>query len=175
MAASSRIVTNSPFELYSLFLDDDHLDMLVTETNRYAEQCAVKSIVDMKSSYVLENWQDVTRDDLLTFIGLVLWMGLDKKPKLRNYWSKNSIYYSSLSKPMSRNRFEAILSCIHISNNETAQLTDHLAKLRLLVTELNSKFQNAMNPFEEICIDESMIPFRGGFSSICAKQDIGMV
>lgn len=30
-----------------------------------------------------------------------------------------------------------------------------------MITELNVKFQNVMNLFEEICIDESMIPFRG--------------
>lgn len=31
-----------------------------------------------RRGYVLEKWQDVTRDDCLTFLGLVLWMGLDK-------------------------------------------------------------------------------------------------
>lgn len=68
---------------------------------------------------------------------------------------------------MSRNRFEEILSCIHISNNETAQLNDRLAKIRPLITELNVKFQNAMNPFEEICINDP-ISGQGCFSSICA-------
>lgn len=112
--ASNRLDTHSAFEFYSLFLDNDILHMLVNETNRYAEQCTVDAISKERRSYVVEKLQDVTRDDLLTFLGLVLWMGLDKKPKLRNYWSKNSIYYSKLSKSMSRNRFEEILSCMYI-------------------------------------------------------------
>lgn len=62
---------------------------------------------------------------------------------------------------MSRNRFEETLSCIHISKNETAQTNNRLAKIRPLTIELNVKFQNAMNPFEEIFYDKSMIPFRG--------------
>uniref|UniRef100_A0A1B6MQT6 PiggyBac transposable element-derived protein domain-containing protein n=1 Tax=Graphocephala atropunctata TaxID=36148 RepID=A0A1B6MQT6_9HEMI len=100
---------------------------------------------------------------MLTFLGIVLWMGLDKKPKLRNYWSKKNIYSSSLSKCMSRNRFEAILTYLHVSNNEIVPTdsNDRLIKIRPLISALNVKFQEAMNPFEDICIDETMVPFRG--------------
>ncbi|KAG8303721.1 hypothetical protein J6590_002728 [Homalodisca vitripennis] len=44
-AASDKISTNKPFEFYSLFVDDEVLDLLVTETNKYAEQCIVQAIV----------------------------------------------------------------------------------------------------------------------------------
>lgn len=76
--ASNRWDTHSAFDFYSLFLDNDILDMLVNETKRYAEQCTVNAISKERRSNVLENWQDVTKDDSLTFLGLVLWMGLDK-------------------------------------------------------------------------------------------------
>lgn len=90
-------------------------------------------------------------------------MGLDKEPTYikKLYWSKSEIYSSLLAKAMSRNRFEAILSSIHLSDNETAQPDDRLAKLISLIDTLISKFRDAINPPEEICIDESMIPFRG--------------
>lgn len=64
---------------------------------------------------------------------------------------------------MNCNWFEETLSCKHISNNETAQTNNRLAKIRPLTIELNVKFRNAMNPFEEIFYDKSILwfPFRG--------------
>lgn len=160
-ATDLHLLKNSPFEFYSLFLDNEILDLLVTETNRYAEQRIVDAIARENVRPIYLNWYDTSRDEMLTFIGVVLWMGLDRKPKLRNYWCKNEMYSSVLSKTISRNRFEAILSFLHVSNNETALPDDRLAKINPLVRALTVKFQNAINPGENICIDESMVPFRG--------------
>lgn len=159
--ARQKLVSNTPFEFYSLFLDDEILDLIISETNRYAEQRIISGILKESVPRYLQSWYDTTKDEILTFLGIVLWMGLDQKPKLRNYWSTNPMYKCELSKAMSRNRFEAILSCLHVANNETAVLTDRLAKLKPLIDALTNKFQNTVHPDEDVCIDESMIPFRG--------------
>lgn len=36
-------ISSDPRELFSLFLDDTVVDLIVTETNRYAEQCLAES------------------------------------------------------------------------------------------------------------------------------------
>jgi hypothetical protein len=152
----------SILDFYSIFVDDEVLDMLVLETNRHAEQSIVKAILSNTTSphSKLVNWVDTTRNEILMFLGLVMWMGLDSKPKLRDYWTKSPLYTNPISKLMSRNRFETILSLFHCADNE-APSPERLYKINPLINLLNTKFQKTYNPDENICIDESMIPFRG--------------
>ncbi|KAJ8875770.1 hypothetical protein PR048_023669 [Dryococelus australis] len=85
------------------------------------------------------------------FLALLLWMSMGKKPTLKCYWSKNVLYKINLSvNGMSRNRFEALLTMIHFSNNEFP-----------LIDKLNNVFLKAYIPANEVCILEIMVPFRG--------------
>lgn len=111
------------------------MDMITAETNRYSEQSIVKYIVTERNSKHcrLANWYDTNKDEMCTFFGLILWIGLDKKPSLQKYWSKNSLYSNTISKQMSRNRFELILSNIHFSNNEAVVNNNKLYKIQPLI------------------------------------------
>lgn len=159
---TNKLQGSSVFDYYSIFVDEEVLNLLVLETNRFATQCIVKEIISEANlpHSRLSKWVDTTRNELLMFLGLVMWMGLDSKPKLRDYWSKSPLYMSTVSKVMPRNRFEALISLIHTADNENAS-AHRLYKINPLIELLNTKFQNAFNPDEDVCIDESMIPFRG--------------
>nr|CAI5856406.1 unnamed protein product [Callosobruchus analis] len=62
---------------------------------------------------------------------------------------------------MSRNRFEIILRMLHFSDNEQYPEGDRLFKVQSLVDSLNEKFKNNIMCDEHVCIDETMVPFRG--------------
>ncbi|KAG8274398.1 hypothetical protein J6590_108268 [Homalodisca vitripennis] len=63
---------------------------------------------------------------------------------------------------MSRNRFELLLRNFHLSDNESSETNlPKLYKIQVLIDKLNSTFQNAYTPHENVCIDETMIPYRG--------------
>lgn len=62
---------------------------------------------------------------------------------------------------MSRNRFELLLCVLHFSNNEDAVDGDRLAKLGPLLKLLTDKFKEVYIPEREVCIDETLVPFRG--------------
>ena len=41
-----------------------------------------------------KEWQDVTENEIRKYFGLSFLMGLNKKPEVRHYWSKEEKYYS---------------------------------------------------------------------------------
>jgi hypothetical protein len=95
-----------------------------------------------------------------------MWMGLDRKPRLKDYFSSNMLYRSDVNKKvrMSRIRFELLLANIHFSDNEHADNGNRLCKIQPLEKLLILKFQEAFVPNKNVCIDETMIPFRGRLS-----------
>lgn len=90
-----------------------------------------------------------------------MWMGLVKMPSIFHYWRNTILYKNSVPLYMSRNRFKLILSVIHVSDNNNAPLNNRLHKIEPLVDILVHKFNNVLIPRKNVCIDESMVPFRG--------------
>lgn len=86
-------------------------------------------------------------------------MGLTPFPSLPNYWSKNIIYESNIPQYMCRNRFEILLRTFHCSDNNKCPRGDRPYKIRDLIDSLVEKYKMAMIPEENMCIDESIIPF----------------
>lgn len=63
---------------------------------------------------------------------------------------------------MTRNRFEQLLSMLHFSDNQALDTEfDRLHKITPLVEKLLEPFQLVMTADENVCIDETMVPFRG--------------
>ncbi|XP_049878455.1 piggyBac transposable element-derived protein 2-like [Pectinophora gossypiella] len=62
---------------------------------------------------------------------------------------------------MSRNRFELLLQNLHFVDNEKADTTDRIYKIRGLIDILNKSFRQYYFPKEDVCVDESQVPYRG--------------
>lgn len=120
----------SPYDFYSLFLDNDVIHLLVEETNRYA-----KSLLSTRISphSRLHTWVDVTSNEMKTFLGIIMWMGLCPKPSIAKYWKKSKIYTSNIPKYMTRKRFELLLHSFHCCNNDLCPPGDRLFKIRELL------------------------------------------
>lgn len=99
---------------------------------------------------------EVNIDEMKTFLGIVMWMGLTSQPSLASYWSKSYLYRSEIPKYMTRNRFEIILKTFHCSNNAECPPGDGLFKIRNLVDLLVIKFKMWNVPSENMCSDESV-------------------
>lgn len=151
----------SPYEFYKLFFDNDVLDFLIEETNRYASQLLVNRSV--KTFSRIKKWYPVDRTEMNNFLGIVMWMGLVQMPSLSDYWKKNVLYQNYVTNIMSRNQFELILCMFHCSNNESPE-HGKLSKIQNLIDLLVFNFQKCYIPEENVCIDESMVPFIGRLS-----------
>ena len=139
-----------PIEFYELFMADVW-DLLVTETNKYAAQ---------KGS---RGWRDTDVDEMKKFFGLCLKMGQVKLPYLRDYWNTSGELTDTpvAASVMTRARFEAILQSLHLADNNFNNGSDRLYKISPLVNIFNATAERSLCPGSKICVDESLVPFRG--------------
>lgn len=151
---------NDPVALYKLFFTDNIVEMIVDETNKYAEQ--FKNNLPSTSRMHQQAWRSVTRDEMTTFIGILPIIGVVQLPEIRLYWSNSNMYANTcIKKAMKRDRFLSILKYLHFSDNTTAGITDKLHKIRNIVETIVDTFKSAIKPGKSIVIDESMVPWRG--------------
>lgn len=158
-----------PIDFYRLFLTDDLLDHLVTETNRYAYQTITQAGASgpIKKFSRLRSWTDVDKATMEQFIGLQLLTGLVNKPTIESYWSNMPTMYTPMFPyVMPRNRFQEILRFWHANDNAKQPARgdpdrDRLYKVRPVLSHFQSKFETVYKPDREIAVDESLLLWKG--------------
>lgn len=106
---------------------------------------------------------NMKKEEFLAFIGINFLMGYHVLPSIPNYWStQDDLSVALVSETMPRNRFQAILSLLHINDNSllSKDNTDRLYKVRPFLEGLNSQFINYCGG-QVMSVDESMIKFKG--------------
>ncbi|KAJ4444060.1 hypothetical protein ANN_05849 [Periplaneta americana] len=95
-------------------------------------------------------------------------MCLVKKPSLRDYWNSEPILRTTYTKTlgMSRDRFLAIFTMLHLNDNERRVARDQpgydpLYKIKPFLNILTTRFRDVYTPDENLTIDEAICPFRG--------------
>ncbi|XP_030754181.1 piggyBac transposable element-derived protein 3-like isoform X2 [Sitophilus oryzae] len=142
----------SPLEIFSLFIDDEVVNLITDYSNLYASQH--------------NHAGDISANEVRTFIGVLLLSGYNQFPRRAMYWENsddagNKLVYSAIS----RDRFTYIMQNIHTNDNTSLDQNDKFSKMRPLFDLINKKFQ-LFAPFEEChSVDESMVPYYGGHGS----------
>jgi hypothetical protein len=155
----------SPISYLYLFITNQTLDSLVLETNRYAQQFITSEQIKQHSRVTA--WHPTAKREIKIFLGLLLLMGIIKKPTIESYWSINPLYSTPIFRVvMLRNRFQLILKFLHFNNNELEPAgndpdRDRLFKIRPLVDSLFDSFQNVYIPDKNICVDEELLLWKG--------------
>ena len=73
-------------DFFKLFLTDELLDLMVSETNKYAEQeIDRRRPLRRKSRYSL--LKPVDNQEMRKFLGILLLMGIIRLPTIEHYWS----------------------------------------------------------------------------------------
>ena len=68
---------STALDYFKLLLPMALIQLLVHQTNLYAEQCHA------------EGWDPVTLDEMRAYIGILIIMGVNQLPRYNMYWSKN--------------------------------------------------------------------------------------
>ncbi|KAJ8946600.1 hypothetical protein NQ314_008855 [Rhamnusium bicolor] len=148
----------SPYEFYKMIVNDELFELFVTETNKYAEQEEQKKT---KNKSRIKQWKKTDKSEIETFLGIIMFMGLCQFPTISSYWSRNDLYSNKISRYMSRNRFQ-LLKIWHFSDNENiTDDSDRLYKINPLINKFRENCQKAIIPKEYVCIDETLVPFKG--------------
>lgn len=151
----------SIIDSYKLMINDEVYELIVKETNRYAEQKLANQNLPRKCR--LQKWKPTTKEEIQNFFSIILTMGLTAVPHINLYWSKDKKFHNEfITSLMPRDRFLLLLNCFHVSNNEEQrQPNDRLFKVRPLLSLLLNNFKAVIKPGKDLVVDESMIPFRG--------------
>lgn len=150
----------SPTDCFLMLVSDDILQLMTTETNKNVAQQLNDQMISRQSRLV--QWSDTTVEEMKKFLGLLIWMGLDRKPSIRDYWSKKVIYANNVaSRVMSRNRFELLLRYWHFADNTRQRTPNKLYKIQPLLVKLIKNFKIYKVPGPVLAVDETMVPFRG--------------
>ena len=150
----------SPADVYKLFVDDEFINLVVAQTNLYAQQDIAKRLPS--SSSRLQKWVPTNAVEMRKFLGLVMYMGLCRFGEIRGYWRSCELYTQNLApKTMSRNRFQILLRSLHFEDNSKLDKNDRLGKISSLLTTMNRNFKKVYRPGETVVVDESLIPWRG--------------
>ncbi|XP_071111498.1 piggyBac transposable element-derived protein 4-like [Haliotis cracherodii] len=104
------------------------------------------------------------------FLGLVLLMGLVKKPTISSYWNEGLTHRLSrtpgFGEVMTRNRFQLLLHVIHASDNaeptpRTQPGDELLDKFRPMFELVNKSFASNYRLARDVCVDERVVGFKG--------------
>ena len=149
-------------QIFQLFFSQAVWELIVSETNRYAEQS-----LSEKSTSHQSQWTPTTIPEMMAFVALLMCMGINRRPQYNMYWSKWDILHSAIyPATMSRNRFQAILNFLHLANNEEARKSkdsspDKLVKVRKFIQMIVPSFLCHYKPGQNLSPDETMIKFKG--------------
>uniref|UniRef100_A0A8C7H0A3 PiggyBac transposable element-derived protein 4-like n=1 Tax=Oncorhynchus kisutch TaxID=8019 RepID=A0A8C7H0A3_ONCKI len=147
-------------ECFKLFLTEELVGEIVEETNRYALELQEKREPGVRGK--LAKWVTTTISEMYTFLVTVLLMGIVKKNSLREYWSTDPMFATPFFASLfSQDRFLVLLRCLHFVNNATAILSDPLHKIRNVLISLTSAFGRVFVPYKDLCIDESLMLWKG--------------
>ena len=161
-AASDINAESSPFSIFILFFRQ-FFQIILTETNRYFHQY----MLSRPTGSTAAQPPDITVEEMYTFFGLVIQMGHDPRHSLKDYWSRDELYYTPFySNVMARDRFFHILRFLHFENNENPPNHDdpdydRLWKIRKIFDTLNNKFCELYNPTEQLAVDEVIVLYKG--------------
>ena len=110
----------TPEKAFSIFVDDEVLQYLIDQTNIYANQITAKRITNDSLTFYArhQKWNATIKDKIKTFLGILLWIGLNRKSTIGSYWSQSPLHKNEIAGIMSRHRFELLLNCIHFSDNK---------------------------------------------------------
>lgn len=166
----------SPLDYFALLFDDSLMQLIVNETNRYAETEFLR--VGSAPRSRIAQWKPTDKEEILTFIALIIHTGTIKVNRLTDYWKKHHLFnMSCFSNYMSRDRFLLLLRCLNFAPNiETTDddrellqpANDRLYKIKPLITYFNDKMNAIYYPSKELLLGESMVLW--GNRLLCHQQ-----
>ena len=115
----------------------------------------------------MRNWAETTVFELFLYFGLLVLMGIDRRPKFNMYWSREFLVNTpAFSALMSRDRFLLIRRFLHFVDNSGYQrgVSGKLFKIKPVLEYFQSKFQSLFHPGKFFAVDESLLLWKGRLS-----------
>lgn len=149
---------STPLDIFKLMFSEELIDYLVARTNDYGNRLTETNrphTRHCRNKY----FRNVTKDEMLAFLGLCLLHGQIKAPNCQQLFSYSDPlnYHPIFAHTMSSRRFQQILRCLSVANvnaKSEKKVTDFLEAM-------TENFRRVYVPEKELSLDETLILFRG--------------
>jgi hypothetical protein len=120
-------------------------------------------------------WRRLSIAGLKAFFAISMFMGLKKQPNIKTYWKREGGFFHCpvISRIFSRNCFQQITKCLHITNPNSYVATrgepgyDKIRQVRWLVDDIKRACMREWNLEKYITVDEMMICYKGSYCMAC--------
>jgi hypothetical protein len=152
--------------LFHLFWPDTLLRKICTETNRYATTVDGEGIAPGG-----QRWRHLSVAGLKAFFAISMLMGLKRQPNMKTYWEREGGFFHCpiISRIFSRDRFQQITKCLHITNPNSYVATrgepgyDKMGQVRWLVDDIRRACMREWSLGKYVTVDEMMIRYKGSY------------
>ena len=105
-------------------------------------------------------WEETCRDEICTFILIVLEMNVHRLSSIENYWSRNLLLgVQHVQRVMSKNRSQSLWQYLHCDDN--TEIADLSCKIRTVLSTLGSNCLARYNPSQDLSVDEIIVWYKG--------------
>ncbi|EFN67636.1 PiggyBac transposable element-derived protein 4, partial [Camponotus floridanus] len=142
-------------DFFQLFVSEKFVQFIVNETNEYWSK---------KNNNNMKDTEKTILPELYCFFAVSFLMTRNKKLSLVEYWSVDKLLCSDVfGEIMARDRYFKLLAMLHFSHDLTST-NDRLHKIRNVVDMLRKAFSQSFYPYQQLCIDESLLLYKGRLS-----------
>ncbi|CAG4952090.1 unnamed protein product [Colias eurytheme] len=153
--------TSTEFEFFEHFCSKDLLQKIANCTNKYHQNFVRHT--DLRTYSRLQQWRDVTIDDLYIFLAVTMLFTRNKRITIEEHWSTDPLLHSTVfSNTMFRNRYCSILAMLSFCEAPAGTSSvPRLHKIKMMIDHARETFKTTFIPGKKMCIDESIVPFKG--------------
>ncbi|XP_050456469.1 piggyBac transposable element-derived protein 4-like [Cataglyphis hispanica] len=153
----------TPLDVFQLFFSEGLISHIAEETNNYYK--FVIENTTFKTYSRINTWKDTSICEMYAFLALTMLMPRVKKLDLKEYWSTDGTLKTDVfRRTMARDRYMMLLQMLHFNDNNV-QSDDPLIKIRPIIDILKNSFSQSFYPYKDLCIDESLMLFKGRSSA----------
>jgi hypothetical protein len=108
-----------------------------------------------------QGWRPTTAAELYAFLGVHIYMGIDRLPRTDLYWSE-TFGHPSITSLFSRDRFKELLRYFRVVPAPVAAAARNpIPYVRALAEKLNASFAAHFTPTQHLSLDEAMVAYKG--------------
>jgi len=147
----------SALAFFKLFFTTSMLDILVQNTNLYANEKDARTARKGKG----RRWYPISQHELSVWIALHIYISLGDTSNIKSYWDTDKFCIHRPMQYMSWYRFEQIKRYFHVSVPTIEPINYWYSKLSPLFEHLRAKFKAYCIPSSNVSVDEMMKAFTG--------------
>jgi hypothetical protein len=148
-----------PSTIVNLFLTETLMSEIAFNTNCYT--------TTKDAGLEGRGWRPVFLEEMKTWFGIIIYMGVCRMPAVEDYWKNNGLYpLHHIRDYMSLTRFEQIRRYFHVAHPEAPKETTSgrrlwHSKVDPLLNQLRAASRKYRRPPTKVSIDEAMVQCTG--------------